>query len=279
MMTSLFSANRMLLFFLVAAGLMAMSSVVIVSEAEQVVIERMGKSVRVVNRFRSDGTSGAGVVFKLPFIEQANSLPRGLQGFSVGAQKIRSIDAIDLMVDADLTYRVIDPVRLVNRLGSADRAQKELGSILPGLLADQLDRLPAEAIALPGNGGAAPLLRAAIDAKARQFGVQVIDLRIGRVTLGEPSLQMAYEIMEARHSREADRVAEARNAEAFQTRADVAAETARILQASAGQVPAFYDYFRGLRSYALTMETRDPKYPMTLVIPPDSDYLRHFNRH
>ena len=276
-MARLFQANRVLLFVLALLGLSAASSVVIVSEGEQVVIERMGKPVRVVNRFRTDGTSGAGVVLKLPFIEQAVSLARGLQGYSLGGQKVRSADAQDLLVDADLTYRIIDPVRLVNRSGSAEQMESDLGTILPALLEEQLDRLPATTIALPGSGGAARALRAAVDAKAREFGVQVIDLRIGRVMPGDAALQLTYEIMQARHLREVDAIAEAQVSEAHQIRAAVAAETGAILQASAGQDPEFYDFFRALRSYAIVLEDPNPKSPPTIVIPPDSAYLRHFN--
>ncbi|MEQ1498722.1 MAG: SPFH domain-containing protein [Novosphingobium sp.] len=276
-MARLLQANRLLLFVLALAGLCAASSVVIVGEGEQVVIERLGKPVRVVNRFRTDGTSGAGVVLKLPFIEQTVSLARGLQGYSLGGQKVRSVDAQDLLVDADLTYRIIDPVRLANRLGSAERMEAELGTILPALLGDQLDRLPAATIALPGNGGAAPALRSAIDAKARSFGVQVIDLRIGRVMPGDAALQMTYEIMQARHLREVDAIAETQVSDSHQTRAAVAAETGAILQASAGIDPEFYDFFRALRSYAIVFEVPNPKNPPTIVIPPGSAYLRHFN--
>lgn len=276
-MPGFFHANRMLLFVAALLALTAVSSVVIVSEDQQVVIERLGKPVRVVNKFRPTGPSGAGVVFKLPFIEQAVWLDRGLRGHSVGGLKVRSKDAQDLLLDTDLTYRIIDPVRLVNKLGSAERMESELGAIVPALLGDRLEQLSAADIALPGTGGSAQALRAAVDAKARDFGVQVVDLRIGRIMPGEAALQLAYDTMQARHLREIDAIAEAQVSEAHQTRAAVAAETGAIMQQSAGKDPEFYDFFRALRSYAIVFEQPNPKNPPTIVIPPDSSYLRHFN--
>lgn len=276
-MTGIFQANRALLFVLSLAVLIGLSSVVVVDEGEQVVIERLGKPVRVVNRFRPQGASGAGVVLKLPFIEQAVHLNRGLKGYSSGAHKVRSADGQDLMVDTDVTYRIIDPVRLVNRLGSAEKLDAELASALPAMLGARLEPLSAAALALPGNGGAARLLRGDLDARARDLGVQVIDLRIGRVMPGDAALQMTFEIMQARHLREADAIAAEQIASARQTRARVAAESAAILQDSAGKDPEFYDFFRAMRSYTYVFESPDPKNPPTIVIPPNSSYLRHFN--
>lgn len=271
------TTNRALWFFAALAVLLAASSVVVVDENEQVVIARLGEPVRVANRFSPGAASGAGVVFKLPFIEQAVHFSRGLKGYSAGNQKVRSSDAQDLLVDANVTYRIIDPVRLVNRLGSPERLDGELGSLVTAILGGRLTLLSAADIALPGSGGAAPLLRADLDSRARALGVQVVDFRIGRVMPGDAALLLAYDIMQDRHLREADDVAAQQIASARQTRAQVAAESAAIMQASAGKDPEFYDFWRGLRSYTYVFENPDPKNPPSIVIPPGSSYLRHFN--
>lgn len=264
-------------FLAALALLLALSSVVVVAENEQVVIERMGKPVRVANRFRSDGQSGAGVIFKLPFVEEAVVLSRGLKGFSAGAQKVKSADGQDLIVDADLTYRIIDPVRLARQWPAPDRLDAGLGSIVGSLLGSRLSALTAAAIAQPGSGGAARALRSEIDARARAFGIQVVDFRIGRVNYAPGSLETVYEIMQVRHLRTVDEITAQRFASARQTRAQVDAEKAAIFQASAGKDPAFYDFWRAMRSYSLVFENPDPKNPPTIVIPPDSSYLRHLN--
>ena len=168
-------------------------------------------------------------------------------------------------------------MRLVNRLGSPERLDSELGTLVTGILAGRLTALSAAEIALPGSGGAAPLLRADLDSRARALGVQVVDFRIGRVMPGDAALQLTFDTMQNRHLREADEVAAQQIASARQTRAQVAAESAAILQASAGKDPEFYDFWRALRSYTYVFENPDPKNPPSIVIPPGSSYLRHFN--
>lgn len=276
-MSAMIQANRALWFLAALVVLLGLSSVVIVPENEQVVIERMGKPVRVVNKFRPGAPSGAGVVFKLPFIESTVRLSKGLQGYSAALQKVRTSDAQTLLVDADVTYRIIDPVRMANRLGGAERLEAQLATLMPALLERRLGPLSAAAIVLPGSSGAAPQLRADLDQKAREFGVQVIDLRIGRAVPDEATMALTMDLMQARHQRLAQEITEQQFANARQIRTRVAAEKAEIIQASAGADPEFYDFFRAMRSYAYVFEQPNEKNPPTIVIPPDSSYLRHFN--
>ena len=108
------------LFGLAALVLLGASSVVMVSEGQQAVITRFGAPFSVVNRFQpasASGESGAGAVLKLPFVDRVIWLERGLQGYSLGEQKVHTSDGQVLLIDTDVTYRIIDPVRLVSSLG------------------------------------------------------------------------------------------------------------------------------------------------------------------
>lgn len=269
--------SRLMLFFVVAVLLCAMSSVVIVPENQQVVITRLGKPISVVNRFRPDKAQGFGVVLKLPFVDQAVPLDRGLQGLELAGQQVDSKDGVGLVVNLQVTYRIIDPARLVEKFGSTERLAMVLNSSIPQLTGERLGQLPAATIALPGSGGAAQSLLADCDRKAREFGIQIVDLRVGKVALGEASLKTAFDIMQDRHLRVLADIGLASNQESRQIRADVDAENARIMQESAGRDPEFYAFFRALRSYDTVMYQPDASNPKTIVIPPDSAYLRYFN--
>ena len=279
-MARVFQKRRAGLFALVLLTLLGASSVAIVGEGQQAVITRFGAPLSVVNRFRPEGAradSGAGAVFKLPFVDRVISLERGLQGFTLREQKIHTSDAQVLLVDTDATYRIIDPVRLVSSLGNGARAGEQIGTILPSLLEQELSQRAAGAIAAPGSGGAGRQIRAALDAKMRTYGVQVVDVRIGRVVLPEGGQKLAFDRMKERHDRQAWEIADTSVLEARQTVAEADARAAEIMQRSAGQDPEFYDYFRALRSYGTNFGDPARKGATTIVIPPDSDYLKHFN--
>ena len=279
-MTRTMHSTRAALFALAAVILLGASSVVVVGEGDQAVITRFGDPLSVVNRFRPDGAvpaSGAGAVLKLPFVDRVIWLARGLQGYSLGQQKVHTSDEQVLLVDTDVTYRIIDPVRLVSTLGSGDKVGDQIAAILPSLLEQELSQRPAGAIAQPGSGGGTRRILAALDTKLRSYGVQAVDLRIGRVVLPEGGQKLAFARMEDRHNRQAWEIADGSAQEARQTVAEGEQQAAEILQKSAAQDPEFYNYFTALRSYGRNFGDPARKGAATIVIPPDSDYLRHFN--
>ena len=277
-MGNLTKSARYSLLAVVLLVLTAASSVVVVGENQQAVIQRFGEPVRVINRFRNDGQSGAGVVIKLPFVERVLWYDRALAGFSLADQAVRSGDGLALHLDVDLTYRIIDPVRLAGSLGASDRIGAQVTAILPALLAEKLGQRAAAAIAMPEAGGASREVLSALDAKMRGFGVQVVDLRIGRVALTDSGLQVAYQRMQDRYEDQAIAITNASAQEINKMIADTNAETSEIMQASAaGRDPEFYTFFRSLRSYDQLYADPKRKNAATIVIPPTSAYLKAFN--
>jgi modulator of FtsH protease HflC len=268
---------RYSLFAAVLFILLLVSSFVVVSEDQQAVILRMGQADRVVNRFKPGAADGAGIAVKLPLIEQVTWVPRGLITFSHASRKVRSQDQQWLLVDTDITYRIIDPVRLVGSLGGADKVGAQLGALLPAVLDQELTQRTAGEIARPGATGATSQLLRALDARTRTYGVQIVDVRIARVALADDSLGAAYERMRKRQERVVFEIKSksAADAAAITSAADL--EAAAILQRSAGQDPEFYSFFKSMRSYETLYGDPKNKNRATIVVPPDSAYLKHFN--
>ncbi len=275
-MTRSMHRTRAALFALTALGLIGASSLVIVGERDQAVITRFGAPLSVVNRF-SPGGSGAGAVLKLPFVDRVIWLARGLQSYSIGEQKVHTADEQVLLIDADVTYRIIDPVRLVSTLGSGDRVGDQIKAVLPSLIEEEMSQRSAGVIAQPGSGGGAKQVLSALDAKLRSYGVQAVDFRVGRVVIPEGGKAIAFARMENHHGGKLSEIEVASAQDAQRIVADGEAEAAAIVQKSAAQDLAFYDYFSALRSYEANFGDPARKGAATIVIPPDSDYLKHFN--
>jgi membrane protease subunit HflC len=71
------------------------------------------------------------------------------------------------------------------------------------------------------------------------------------------------------------RAAGAREAQSITSQAE--AEAASILQQSAGRDPDFYDFYRAMKSYEATLADPDRKDKATIILPPESGYLKQFN--
>jgi membrane protease subunit HflC len=269
-------SNRWLVLFIAVLAVLLASSLRVVGEDQQVVVERAGTPDRVINRFRPGDASGAGLIAIIPLYEQAIVLPRGLTGFSHAGKRVRSADQQWLLVDTDLTYRIIDPVKLVTTLGSAGKIDAQLQALLPGLLDAELAQRGASLIARPGAGGANAALLRGLDVRARQLGIQIVDLRLAKVKLDDAGEQNAYRMMTDRLTAEVRDIKYRSYNDTVDLTLKAEAEAAARIQRSAAQDREFYAFYTAMQSYAALYG--DPKRPntATIVLPPDSGYLKHF---
>lgn len=275
-MASLFHEYRSGLFALAFILLLGAASLTVVGEDQQAVIERMGQPERVINRFHPGGASGAGIVAKIPLVESVVWLPRGLVTFSHAAKRVKSADQQWLLVDTDVTYRIIDPAKLAGSLGSAEKIDDQLKSLLPAVLDQELGQHDVIDIARPGAGGANPAMLRALDARTRQYGIQVVDLRLARVLLDEGSLRSAYDRMRLRHEGSLAEIEKRSADDALSIASSAEADATARRKLSSDKDPQFYSFFRAMRSYDELYGDPKRKNATTIILPPDSGYLKHF---
>ncbi len=278
-MTAILRESRSLLFALGVILLLLGASVVVVPETRQLVIMREGAAVRVVNRFvpgAAPGSGGAGLLLHVPVLEQLVWAERGLQALTAERQQVRTSDGQLLDLDLTLRYRIYDPVRMATTQGSQDRLEDQLGAALPGLLTGELAKLDTARALLPGAGGALGRIRAALDAKAREAGAQVIDIRIARAGLSDQARQETLARMQDQRERMVSAIEAQGTRDAQLITAAAQAEAARILGESAGRDPEFYRFYRAMRSYDTILADPEAKTKTTIVLGPGSGYLKYF---
>lgn len=275
-MASFSSLPRGAWFSLALVAALGLASVAVVPETSQAVVLRMGQPARTVNRFVPGAPSGAGLTWRIPFVERIVWMDRGVQRLTNERQEVRSADQQTLLVDTDAAFRVIDPVRTVRTAGSNERAVDQLKAILPTLLREELGGQPAAAILTPGGGGALARVRAALDAKARAYGVQVIDVRIAAAALPQTGLESAMARMQLDREQRASLEQSRGSAETQAIITDARVRAARIYAESFGKDPAFYDFYRAMKSYDTVFGNSANKDASTIVLSPDSEYLRQF---
>lgn len=266
---------RAALFVFGTAAILLGLSVSAVPEGSQAVVTRMGEPIRVVNRWTPEGRTGGGLIAHLPLVEQVAWVKRGLFGTTAEKLPVRPADQIPLLVDATATLRAFDPVKVVAG-GGEEKAVSQVNDALRAIAQQELGQVASGDLLTPGTGGATQKLRAALDAKARPLGLQVIDLRLTGATFPEGELQQTYERMENERTRLA--AAETENGQREAERILMAARTdsARMLGAAAGKDPAFYDFFRAIQSYEVVFGAADRKGKATIILGPDSEYLKQF---
>jgi membrane protease subunit HflC len=270
--------NKLALGALAVAGLLAASSVAVVDETKQVVVVKLGEPVRVLNKFhpRQDfGKTGAGVFMRIPLIEQLVWVDKRLLTFHMERQLVISSDRSRLEVDAYARYRIIDPVKMVKSAGSTDLVERQLQAILSSVLRGELGKNTFQSLLTAERGEVMERIREGLDKQARTYGAQVIDVRIKSADLPASALDSAFQSMQAQREKEAVTISSEGQRRAQVIRAEADARAAQIYAGSFGKDPAFYDFYRAMKSYQVTFD-RDGKGTSTIILSPDNDYLTQF---
>ncbi|MDE2620210.1 MAG: protease modulator HflC, partial [Sphingomonadales bacterium] len=162
------------------------SCITIVPETEQAVVVRLGEPDRVINRYRPNadfGRTGAGLVFRVPFMERLVRIDKRVLSVDMERQQVLSTDQQRIEVDAYARYRIIDPVRMVRSAGTTERVGEQLQPILSSVLRQELGKRTFQSLLTAERGQAMKNIRNGLDRQAREYGAQVIDVRIKRADL------------------------------------------------------------------------------------------------
>lgn len=277
-METFWQNHRLSIVALAALAVALMSSIVIVPETQQAVVVRTGEPVRVINRFRPNrdfGETGAGVVLRIPFLEQVQRVDKRVLSVDMQRQQVLSNDQQRLEVDAYARFRIIDPVKMVETAGTEEMVAEQLQPILMSVLRQELGRRSFSSLLTAERGSAMKNIREGLDKDAREYGAQVIDVRIKRADLpsGTP-LESAFSRMQSARDQEAATVRAQGNKNAQIIRAQAEAEAARTYAQSFGKDPDFYDFYRAMQSYNTTFGTGEGS--SSIILSPDNEYLRQF---
>jgi membrane protease subunit HflC len=263
---------------------LVMSTFAIVPETRQGIVVRFGKPVRIINRYepgRPFGSNGAGIAWRLPIAENFVWLDKRVRDIDMERQQVLSTDQLRLEVDAFARYRVVDPLRMYIAARTEDRVENALRPILGSQLRNELGKRPFASLLSPEREGVMENIRDGLNRVARQYGVDVIDVRIKKADLpdGTP-LQSAYNRMITARQQEARSIRAQGNKQSLIIQAQADADAARIYAASFGKDPEFYDFYRAMQSYRTTF-LGDPggkvPAPTTVILSPQNDYLKEFS--
>jgi membrane protease subunit HflC len=254
----------------------------IVPETKQAVVVRFGKPVRILNAYSPTnpvGGTGAGLSWRLPFAEQLVWIDKRVLDVDMQPQQVLSTDQRRLQVDAFARYRIVNPLLMYIRAGTEQQLADQLRPILGSEVRNELGKVTFAALLTPERQGVMDDVRQSLNRIAREYGVEIMDVRIKRTDLpdGAP-LTSAFDRMRTAREQEARsiRAQGAKQAQIIQAEAD--AEAARTYAASFGKDPAFYDFYRAMQSYQKTFlgDPGERPAPTTVILSPQNDYLRQF---
>jgi modulator of FtsH protease HflC len=262
--------------------LVVVSSFPIVPETKQAVVVRFGKPARILNRYepgRPIGGAGAGISYRIPGAEQIVWIDKRVQDVDMQRQQVLSTDQRRLEVDAFACYRIVDPLLMYIRARNEKQLRDQLRPILGSEVRNELGRIEFAALLTPERQGIMESVKKSLNVIARQYGAQIIDVRIKKTDLpdGTP-LQSAYDRMRTARQQEARSIRAQGAKQAQIIRAEADAEAARTYAASFGKDTDFYEFYRAMQSYQTTFvgDGQEKTAPTSIVLSPDNAYLKEF---
>jgi membrane protease subunit HflC len=277
-METVWRKHRLLIIATIVILALAFFSFRTVPETHQAVIVRTGEPVRVANQYDPEqpfGATGAGVIPRIPFIERIVYVDKRVLDLDMERQQVLSNDQQRLQVDAYARFRIIDPVTMVETAGTEENVALQLSPILTSVLRQELGRRPFAALLTAERGDAMQNIRDALDRQARQYGAQVIDVRIKRADLPEGTpINAAFTRMETDRTQEAETIRAQGRKNAQIIRAEAEADAARTYATAYNKDPEFYDFYRAMESYRRTFQTGTGQ--SSVILSPDNEYLRQF---
>ncbi|MFU7529300.1 protease modulator HflC [Qipengyuania sp. ASV99] len=255
------------------------STLFVTPETKQAVIIRTGEPHSIVNIYTPDdpfGATGAGFWWRIPFVDRVQMVERRVLDLDMDNQQVLTSDQQRLEVNAFARFRIIQPVTMVERAGDEQRLVSQLSPILTSVLRQELGRRTFASLLTAERGSAMTNIRDKLDAQAREYGAQIIDVRIKAADLPEGTpLEAAFTRMISDRQEQAETIRAQGRKNAQIIRAEADADAAKTYADAYGKDAQFYDFYRAMQSYRSTFI--DGQGSSSLVLDADNEYFNQFN--
>ncbi len=272
---------------IVAALIVTYSALFTIYQTQQALVLRLGEPLPPITE--------PGLHVKAPFIDTVIYIDKRILDLEAPAQEVIASDQKRLVVDAFARYRIYDPLRFYQTLGSKASADSQLKILLNSALRRVLGEATFIQVVRDQRADLMNRIQKSVDQEAKAYGIQVVDVRIRRADLPEQNSQAVYRRMQTERQREAaefraqgnqrgqeirsraDREVTVLLAEANQKsetiRGEGDATRNEIFAKAYSQDPDFFAFYRSMQAYEEGLKPRDTR----LLLNPDTSFFRYFN--
>ncbi|KGF78557.1 membrane protein [Massilia sp. JS1662] len=284
--------SRLLASLLGAAIAVALvsSSVFVVDQNRYAVVYALGELREVIKE--------PGLNFKAPPpFQNVVYLDKRLQTLDTpDGERFLTAEKKDLLVDAFVKWRIVNPRQYVIAIGSnADRGGERLNQLVRNALTAEIGKRNLADVLTGGKrADVASAVRADLVQEAKDLGVEVVDVHLKRIDFIDQVNNAVYERMKADRVRVANELRATGVAEAETIRADAErqrsviladaqrdaetikgegdAQASQIYAQSFGKNPEFYRFYRSMEAYKATFKSRND----VIVIDSNSEFFKYF---
>lgn len=257
-----------------------------VSEGGQTLVLQFGKPVAQHTE--------PGLKFKLPFFQNTITFDKRLLDVDPPPEQVILADQKRLVVDTFARYRITDMLAFHNTMKTEEQAVSRLDNIIHSTLRSVMGTASMTHVLSEKRDGLMEAIRDQVNKSVTNFGVEVVDVRIGRADLPEQTTQAVYSRMKTEREREAaqfraqgQEAAQEIKSKADRERTVLLADAEKQAQILRGQGdglaikiyadafkrdPQFYAFYRTMQAYKEGLGADNT----TLILKPEGEFFRFF---
>ena len=212
-----FRGVSILLVIVILAAIVLGSSMYSVQENEYACVVRFSKIIKT--------TDTAGLHFKVPFFDSIKSFTKAAMLYDIPPSEVLTSDKQNMTVDCYIVWRIEDPKKFYQTLGTTGSAEQRLDAITYNELKKVMGTLAQADIINMDDGAERNIIydgiAANVDELALTYGIGVEDVKIKRFDLPESNLNAVYSRMISERNQMAEKYTADGNYDASIIRNDV----------------------------------------------------------
>ena len=273
----------------IAVIVTVISSMFITKEDEYKLIRQFGKVDRVV--------SEAGIGFKMPFVEEIDTLPKQILLYDLPASDVITKDKKTMIADSYVLWKIVDPLKFAQTLNSSiSNAEGRINTVVYNSVKNVISSLSQTEVISGRDGALADIIMNNIGTTMDQYGISLLSVETKRLDLPSDNKTAVYERMisernkiAAQYTAEGDSEATVQKnstdkevsimlsnaeAEAAAVVAQAEAEYMKILANAYSDADrrSFYEFIRSLDAAKASLKDGDK----TLILPKESPIAQIF---
>lgn len=268
------------------AAVVLYSSAFIVHQNEQALVLRFGKAQPAITQ--------PGLHWKMPFIDTVEKFDKRILDLDTTEQEVTASDQQRLIVDAYARYRIVDLLKFYQNVHDEDRVREVVGPLIESEIRRVLGSATLQEVVKDKRELLMKQIAEQVNSEGRDYGLEVVDVRIKRADLPQENLVKVYDRMRADRVREATELRAQGEAESNRVRAnadkdvtiikatatqksdeirgDGEAKRSRIFAEAFGQDPDFFRFYRSMQAYTTALKPGETR----MLLSPNSEFFRYF---
>jgi membrane protease subunit HflC len=258
-----------------------------VDQRQFAVIFQFGEAVRVIDK--------AGLNIKIPFIQNVEFFDKRILHVEAEAKELTASDGKRFIVDAFAKFRINNPVMFYKTVYNYQGVRIRLNKNLESSMRKVIGRVPLTTLLTEERSNVMLSILNQVNEEAKNFGIDVIDVRILRADLPKENSAAIYRRMQTAREKEAKQIRAEGQEEAARIRSkadkeskillaeaykdsqilkgDGDAQAAKIQNQAYSVDPEFYKFYKSLSVYRSSLKKDDTSF----VLSPEANFFQYLN--